>query len=64
VADKISSTTFKVGDVSYKFNGTVSSSNATGNVVSALDRTAGIIGTIIIDIIALIFIWVAFMAAK
>ena len=64
VANKISSTTFKVCDVSYKFNGTVSSSNATGNVSSALDTMAGIVGTIIIDIIALIFIWVAFMAAK
>ena len=33
-------------------------------VKTALNATGGIIGTIIIDIIALVFIWVAFMAAK
>ncbi len=57
-------TTVKVWDVSYAFVGDVTSGSATGNISGALNTTGGIIGTIIIDIIALIFIWVAFMAAK
>lgn len=32
--------------------------------MSVLDSAGGIFGTLIIDIIALVFIWMAFMAAK
>lgn len=53
-----------IGGASYTFLGDVTSWNTTGNVMSALNQAWGIIGTIIIDIIALVFIWVAFMAAK
>lgn len=41
-----------------------SSAEEANTVMNALDSTGGLFGTIIIDIIALIFIWVAFMAAK
>lgn len=57
-------TTAVVGGASYTFRGDVTSGNTTGNIMSALNMAGGIIGTIIVDIIALVFIWVAFMAAK
>ncbi len=53
-----------IGGASYTFIGDVTSWGTTGNVMSALNMAWGIIGTIIVDIIALIFIWVAFMGAK
>lgn len=34
------------------------------NVSGGLDAAGGIFGTLIVDIIALTFIWLAFMAAK
>lgn len=61
---KQTKTTATVAGASYTFIGDVTSWNTTGNVMSALNMAWGIIGTIIIDIIALVFIWVAFMAAK
>lgn len=33
-------------------------------ITNILDASSGIFGTIVIDLIALIFVWVAFMAAK
>jgi hypothetical protein len=57
-------TTATVWGASYIFTGDVTSGSATGDIVSALNLAGWIIGTIIINIIALIFIWVAFMAAK
>ena len=61
---KKTETTAVVGGASYTFRGDVTSGNTTGNIMSALNMAGGIIGTIIVDIIALVFIWVAFMAAK
>lgn len=38
--------------------------NTESNTQGALDSLGGAFGTIIIDVIALVFIWLAFMAAK
>lgn len=56
-------TTVTVGEVKYIFAWDVTSGTTKG-IKSGLNAAGGIIGTIIIDIIALVFIWVAFMAAK
>ncbi len=61
---KIIKTTITTGGASYSYIGDVTSGNPTGNIMSAINMWGGILGTIIVDIIALIFIWVAFMAAK
>lgn len=61
--DAKTETTVSVGDVKYIFSWDVTS-GTTKWIKSGLNAAGGIIGTIIIDIIALVFIWVAFMAAK
>jgi hypothetical protein len=64
-ATQISTTTVTVGGVSYEFNGSVKGKNETmSGMKSALGATGNLFGTIIIDIIALVFIWMAFMAGK
>lgn len=45
----------------YQVDGAASEADSTQ---SALSSAGGIFGTIILDIIALMFIWLAFMAAK
>ena len=60
-------TIFKWGNMSWIFEGKAmnQSSDPTKNeAIGALDAVGGIFGTLIIDIIALVFIWMAFMAAK
>ncbi len=59
----VTQTTVTVGEVKYIFAWDVTSGTTKG-IKSGLNAAGGIIGTIIIDIIALVFIWVAFMAAK
>ena len=53
-----------MGELSYTFKGAITGTPNSPTLSSALDKSAGIVGTIIVDIIALIFIWIAFMAAK
>lgn len=63
--DKKSVTTATVGGVSYEFRGSVTGSPPIlSGITSALWATGNLFGTVILDIIALIFIWIAFMAGK
>jgi len=65
-------TTLKIGTIEMVFEGKAyptsasdsDNTNTTGNIKKWLNILGPLLGTIIIDIIALIFIWVAFMAAK
>lgn len=58
-------TVVSIGWISYKWEWSVSPSEwSTATVKSALWATGNLFGTIIIDIIALVFIFIAFMAGK
>lgn len=60
-----SQTTVMIGDVKWIFKGSaVNTGDTNTQVYSAIDSAGNVLGTIIIDIIALVFIWAAFMAAK
>ena len=50
--------------ITYIYKWSVTAAEYTAGAQSVLSSAGGIFGTIIIDIIALVFIWVAFMAAK
>ncbi len=65
VQDQVSTTKVTIGGVSYTFEWSVWWSNGIVPVASsALSATGNMFWTIIIDLIALIFIWIAFMAGK
>ena len=64
VVGKVTTTTATIGGASYIFEWDVGPGSAVSTTKTALNATGGVIGTIILDIIALVFIWVAFMAAK
>jgi hypothetical protein len=65
-------TTFTLGGIDIEYRGSVTAAtDVTSEAVSSIKSTTGTLnaaggmfGTIIIDIIALMFIWLAFMAAK
>jgi hypothetical protein len=61
-----SRTTFTYGDINMFFYGSASNSDSAkdSTIPGTLDALGGMFGTLIIDIIALVFIWLAFMAAK
>lgn len=60
-----SSTTVTIGGIGYTFEWAVEWwEKVVPGVKSALSATGNLFGTIIIDIIALVFIWLAFMAGK
>jgi len=62
---KYSLTMFTYGDITFSFLGkTVNQSKEETTGIGAIDAVGGMFGTLIIDIIALVFIWMAFMAAK
>ncbi|MBX9809423.1 hypothetical protein K2X92_03485, partial [Candidatus Gracilibacteria bacterium] len=62
---KITETTFKYGDINFIFKGKATNqSNQETTANGTLDSIGGMFGTLIIDVIALVFIWMAFMAAK
>ncbi len=63
-ANKTTETVVTLGNLKYTFEWAVTGTNKWATLNGALDMSAGIVGTIIVDIIALIFIWIAFMAAK
>lgn len=61
----ITTTKVSIGWVSYTWKWSVSASEwTTAGIKSALWATGNIFGTVVIDILALVFIWVAFMAGK
>jgi len=62
---KYSLTMFTYGDITFSFLGkAVNQSKEETTGIGAIDAVGGMFGTLIIDIIALVFIWMAFMAAK
>lgn len=63
--DYVTTTTFKWWDISVDFIGKATNQTDTKSTASgSIDSLGGMFGTLIIDIIALVFIWLAFMAAK
>lgn len=61
-------TSITIGGFEMKFLGRATSlsdvSDGANNIVNMLDTGGGIFGTMIVNLIGLVFIWVAFMAAK
>jgi hypothetical protein len=76
IADKTKNWVFEtqniisIGGIDFIFKGNIKASDigdyakSTSDTVSVIGAGGGIFGTIIVDIIALLFIWMAFMAAK
>lgn len=61
----ITTTKVSIGWVNYTWKWSVSASEwTTAGIKSALWATGNLFGTVVIDILALVFIWVAFMAGK
>jgi hypothetical protein len=61
----ITRTTFTWGDMKVYFMGSaVNQKDTMSNTQGTIDSLGGMFGTLIIDVIALVFIWLAFMAAK
>lgn len=61
----------KIGEITMNFRGkaggitdTEQAASDTANAKNVIDASGGIFGTMIINFIALVFIWIAFMAAK
>lgn len=63
--DAYTNTKFEYGGIQFYFFGKATNqTNTTSTAIGAIDAVGGMFGTLIVDVIALVFIWMAFMAAK